>query len=84
MDGEPAKRRLVKSSLIPSTETAVPVAPTSPMTGARRHVLPRRHRLMLLLAFEVLIFGAAQAVFSPIQRPGILVEQTVTPNHVMT
>jgi len=39
---------------------------------------------MLLLAFEVLVFGAAQAVMRPIKPPGIAIEQTMRPNHVVT
>jgi hypothetical protein len=39
---------------------------------------------MLLLAFEVLVFGAAQAVMRPIKPPGIAVEQTSRPNHGVT
>ena len=43
----------------------------------------RLHKLMLLLAFEILVFGFAQA---QLERPsrGISVETTVTPNHVVT
>lgn len=44
----------------------------------------RRHRWMLILAFEVLVFGFAQSVLRPIQPPGVVVEQTVAPNHVVT
>jgi len=44
----------------------------------------RRHRWMLLLAFEVLVFGAAQSVMRPIKPPGIAIEQTMRPNHVVT
>jgi hypothetical protein len=46
--------------------------------------LSRLHRLLLLLAFEVLVFGAAQAWQHPVRRAGILIETTVTPNHVVT
>ncbi|GJD57875.1 hypothetical protein [Methylobacterium dankookense] len=43
----------------------------------------RLHKLMLLLAFEILVFGFTQA---QLERPsrGISVETTVTPNHVVT
>lgn len=44
----------------------------------------RLHCWMLILAFEVLVFGAAQAVLRPIKPPGIAVEQTLRPNHVVT
>lgn len=60
-----------------STVSSAPAAP-------RRAGLRRRHRWMLLLAFEVLVFGFAQAVYRPIERPGISVEQVFTPNHVVT
>jgi hypothetical protein len=64
---------------------AVPVAiRVSSSTAPRRTVLQKRHRWMLLLAFEVLVFGFTQAVLRPIERPGISVEQVFTPNHVVT
>jgi hypothetical protein len=85
MAREPAARKVVKASLTDFAETAVPVASNqtralAPETRAKR----RRHRWMLLLAFEVMVFGFAQAVFRPIEPPGILVEQTLSPNHVVT
>ncbi len=46
--------------------------------------MPRRHRLLLLLAFEVLVLGFALAAFFPVRTHGILIETTVTPNHVVT
>lgn len=46
--------------------------------------MPRRHKLMLLAAFEILVFGLAQAEFHPVRPAGILIETTVTPNHVVT
>lgn len=50
--------------------------------AAGRRPMPRLHKLMLLLAFEVLVFGFAQA---ELERPrGITVETTVTPNHMLT
>jgi hypothetical protein len=55
-------------------------ASTSPRPA--RH-LPRRHRLMLLLAFEILVFGGAQAHFNPAKR-GVVVDVSTTPNHVVT
>ncbi len=50
----------------------------------RDRTIRRRHRLMLLLAFEVLVFGFAQASFQPVRRAGITVEKPITPNHVIT
>lgn len=49
--------------------------------SARR--LPRKHRLMLLLAFEILVFGLGQAHFNPMKR-GVVVDVSTTPNHVVT
>lgn len=49
--------------------------------SARR--LPRKHRLMLLLAFEILVFGAGQAHFNPVKR-GVVIDVSTTPNHVVT
>ncbi|AWN42420.1 hypothetical protein [Methylobacterium durans] len=54
-----------------------------PEMAAGRRALSRRHKLMLLLAFETLVFGFAQAERHP-KRPGILIEMSVTPNHVVT
>jgi len=45
--------------------------------------LPRKHRLMLLLAFEILVFGLGQAHFNPVKR-GVVVDVSTTPNHVVT
>jgi hypothetical protein len=45
--------------------------------------MPRRHKLMLLLAFEVLVFGFAQAEHR-FNRHGITIEMSITPNHVVT
>ncbi len=80
MDREPRPSTLVKASLIALPETVLPVASDSRDARARR----RRHRWMLLLAFEVMVFGCTQAVMQPIKRPGISVEQVFTPNHVVT
>lgn len=46
--------------------------------------LPRKHKLMLLVAFEVLVLGFALAEFFPIRPTGILIEISLTPNHVVT
>ena len=54
-----------------------------PRAPARRP-LPRKHKLMLLVAFEVLVLGFALAENFPIRPTGILIETTVTPNHVVT
>ena len=59
----------------PAAETAAPVR--------GRKKLPRKHRLMLLAAFEVLVFGFAQAGDHPPRR-GILIEMSVRPGHVVT
>ena len=56
----------------------------SPGPRAAKPAMPRRHKLMLLAAFEILVFGAAQAEYHPIRPKGILIETTVTPNHVVT
>ncbi len=85
MAGEPATVKVVKASLTDLAETAVPVALTqSRALTAEARSKRRRHRWMLLLAFEVMVFGFSQAVFRPIEPPGILVEQTLSPNHVVT
>ncbi|MDR7037205.1 MULTISPECIES: hypothetical protein [Methylobacterium] len=54
-----------------------------PDAPGERRGLRRRHKLMLLLAFETLVFGFAQAERHP-KRPGIVIEISVTPNHVVT
>jgi hypothetical protein len=85
MAGEPATLKVVKASLTDLAETAVPVASnTSCALHAEARAKRRRHRWMLVLAFEVMVFGFAQSVFRPIEPPGILVEQTLSPNHVVT
>lgn len=48
-----------------------------------RRPMRRLHKLMLLLAFEILVFGFTQAHLGRPSR-GISVETTVTPNHVVT
>ena len=58
--------------------------PTIPSPVRRDRAIARRHRWMLLLAFEILVFGFAQASSHPVRRAGILIETTVTPNHVVT
>ena len=50
--------------------------------AAGRRPMPRLHKLLLLLAFAVVVFGFAPA---ELERPrGITVETTVTPNHMLT
>ncbi|WP_210250913.1 hypothetical protein [Methylobacterium sp. WL8] len=46
--------------------------------------MPRKHKLMLLIAFEVLVLGFALAEFRPIRPSGILIETTGIPNHIVT
>lgn len=46
--------------------------------------LPRRHCWMLVAAFEMLVLGITLSVLWPIHPPGVSVEQTLTPNHMMT
>ena len=58
--------------------------PTIQSPVRRVRTTTRGRRWMLLLAFEVLVFGFAQASFHPVRRAGILIETTVTPNHVVT
>ena len=58
-------------------------AERSPADRLAGRPLRRRHRLMLLLAFEILVLGFAQAQISRPAR-GISIETTVTPNHVVT
>lgn len=63
----------------------MPVASVNSCTDeSERLARRRRHRWMLILAFEVLVFGCAQSVLRPIQAPGVVVEQAVAPNHVVT
>ena len=78
--------RLVNASLKPAPGTVVPavIQTANRAATARDRARARRQRWMLLLAFEILVFGFAQAAFQPVRRPGITVEQTVTPNHVVT
>jgi hypothetical protein len=46
--------------------------------------MTRKQCWMLLLAFEILVLGFAQSVFQPVRQPGITIEMSVTPNHVVT
>ena len=55
--------------------------PETPRAAPRQR-LARRHVLMLILAVEVLVAGAANAERT--RRPGITVDQTVTYGHVIT
>ncbi|GEP05933.1 hypothetical protein [Methylobacterium oxalidis] len=71
--------RVPAASLVPVGRAE---AEPRPEPGASRG-LTRRHKLMLLLAFETLVFGFAQAERNPMRR-GIVIEISVTPNHVVT
>ncbi|WP_457106393.1 hypothetical protein [Methylobacterium sp. P5_C11] len=46
--------------------------------------MPRKHRLMLVLAIEILVAGITQAMIQPVRQPGITIEISVTPHHVVT
>ncbi|WP_238277097.1 MULTISPECIES: hypothetical protein [Methylobacterium] len=45
--------------------------------------MPRRHKLMLLAAFELLVIGFCQASEHP-NRRGVAVELPANPRHVVT
>jgi hypothetical protein len=79
--------RLVVAGALPddAPRRAVPASALVSIAAAKapRPPMPRRHKLMLLLAFEILIFGFAQAEHR-FSRPGITIEMSVTPNHVVT
>lgn len=45
--------------------------------------MPRKHKLMLVLALELLWLGFAQAGRHPGER-GVAVEPSMRPNHVVT
>ncbi|MCJ2085676.1 hypothetical protein MKK88_06655 [Methylobacterium sp. E-005] len=62
--------------------TTGPLVRSAPARFALR--MPRRHRLMLLLAFEIMVLGFVQAMVQPVRRPGITIEMSVTPRHVVT
>lgn len=84
--GERFPTRSVKASLNRALRTDVTLIgqPGIRSQVGRERTITRRQRWMLLLAFEVLVFGFAQAVYQPVRRPGITVETTVRPNHVVT
>lgn len=86
LQSEPLPIRLVKTSLnrAPGIDVTLIGHPGIGSQIRRARTMTRRQRWMLLLAFEVLVFGFAQAVYQPVRRPGITVETTVTPNHVVT
>ncbi|MDP4003095.1 hypothetical protein [Methylobacterium sp. NEAU K] len=46
--------------------------------------MTRKQCWILLLAFEVLVFGFAQSVYRPVRQAGITIEMSVKPNHVVT
>ncbi len=64
------------AACIAACQTAAPRPAGRPLT--------RRHKLLLLLAFEVLVLGFTQARISDPPQRGISIETTVTPNHVVT
>ena len=39
---------------------------------------------MLLLAFEILVYGFSQSIYRPVHPAGISVEMSDRPNHVVT
>lgn len=75
---------MVKVSLTPGAEAILTAKPSAAVAAPSRRRMKRRHKLMLLVAFEVLVLGVAMAGFFPIRPAGILIETTVTPNHVVT
>lgn len=77
---------MVKVPLTPAAEAVLHAigSTTSHAALVRGPKMPRRHRLMLLAAFEILVLGFALAAFFPVRPAGILIETTVTPNHVVT
>lgn len=62
----------------------MPVASDPPPIAARPPKLPRRHCWMLVAAFEMLVLGVTLSVLWPIHPPGVSVEQTLKPNHMVT
>ncbi len=87
MRREPFANMEVKTSLIRIWVTALSTtAPLAPSNNRPRRgpSLRTRHCWMLLLAFEILVLGFAQSMFQPVRQPGILIEMSVTPNHVVT
>lgn len=62
--------------------TAAATLPNLAGKGPGRR-MARKHRLMLLLAFEILVFGFGQAHYNPMRR-GVVVDVSTTPNHVVT
>ncbi|MGT2477819.1 hypothetical protein ACU4GR_00685 [Methylobacterium oryzae CBMB20] len=57
---------------------------SSSAPSGHRRAMPRKHRWMLLLAFEILVAGFTQAMIQPVRQPGITIEMSVTPHHVVT
>jgi hypothetical protein len=58
--------------------------PSAPRPSRRKQPMTRKQCWMLILAFEVLVFGVSQSVFRPARQAGITIEMSVTPNHVVT
>ena len=57
---------------------------SSPAPAPRRRSLTRKQCWMLLLAFEIFVGGVTQSLVHPPRQAGILIEMSVTPNHVVT
>lgn len=58
--------------------------PTAVRPSRRPQTMTRKQCWMLVLAFEVLVLGVSLSVLQPVRRAGILIEMSVTPNHVVT
>ncbi|WP_092044455.1 hypothetical protein [Methylobacterium pseudosasicola] len=58
--------------------------PNALRPSSRSQTMTRKQCWMLVLAFEVLVFGVSQSVFRPVRQAGITIEMSVTPNHVVT
>jgi len=76
----------VKTSLIhvPGIAMSTIGQPTASALSRRGQIMTRKQCWMLVLAFEVLVLGVSLSVFQPVRRTGILIEMSVTPNHVVT
>jgi hypothetical protein len=86
MRPDPFANRKVKTSLIHVPGIAMPTIgqPSPPASLRRKRTMTRKQCWMLVLAFEVLVFGVSQSIFRPARQAGITIEMSVTPNHVVT